>query len=329
MLRTLVIVLSLALVTPASADKVPGYKTIYVVHKRDTLNKIARRLKTSVRKLRRWNHLRGSRIRLGQKLIYYSLIPPRPHRRLKHRIRRGDTLSKIAKKYSVSMASIRRLNRMGRRSRIIAGHTLKIEVVGPEKPSRAHGRPQHGTLEEGELLKSGPGWTIKKPRLAWGTNQTVTYLMSCIPKVRAAHGKNTADVIIGDLSRKGGGFLAPHKSHQNGLDVDIGYYMTRKSTTKVFRKASPKTLDVVRTWALLACFLATDDVEYIFIDRALQKPLYEYARRKGKKKRWLKQVFQYPRHGGRGIIRHQPSHINHFHIRFKAPGELEGTAEDA
>ena len=70
---------------------------------------------------------------------------------------------------------------------------------------------------------------------------------------------------------------------------------------------------------MLKTFIDTGQVDYIFVDYSLQKPLYEYARKKGAKKKWLKEVFQYPRSKGqtKGIIRHSPSHKNHFHIRFK------------
>ena len=43
-----------------------------------------------------------------------------------HRVRKGETLSTIAAKYHVSVAQIRRLNRLGKSSVIRAGRTLRI-----------------------------------------------------------------------------------------------------------------------------------------------------------------------------------------------------------
>ena len=59
-------------------------------------------------------------------------------------------------------------------------------------------------------------------------------------------------------------------------------------------------------------------VDYIFVDYGLQKPLYEHAKKAGMSARKLEEYFQYPRGMGRteGLIRHTPSHKNHFHIRF-------------
>lgn len=331
MIRAAFVVLSLVLLTAPAAAQENGYKNTYVVKKGDTLGGIAKRHKTSVGTLKRWNRMRSNRIRRGQKLVVYTLTPPRPRRIIKHRIKRGDTLSRIAKRYGVTVNSIKRVNRMRRRARIIAGKTLKIEVIGPEKPAIAVGKPQHGTLKEGERLGEGPGWHLKKPTRVWGTNETVTHLMTCIPRVKDKFRKGTGDIVIGDISKKGGGFLAPHKSHQNGLDVDIGYYLNgKKHSELVFKNADPKNIDARRTWHLLQCFLDTRDVEYIFVDYSLQKSLFNQARRSGMKKRQLKEVFQYPRSRGihKGIIRHQQSHKNHFHIRFKQHGNGKGTSDE-
>lgn len=56
---------------------------------------------------------------------------PRTERVLyvRHRIRRGDTLSVIARRYGVSVSAIQRANSMGRRTMIRAGKTLVIPTV--------------------------------------------------------------------------------------------------------------------------------------------------------------------------------------------------------
>ncbi len=46
-------------------------RRVYKVRRGDTLGAIARRHRTSVSKLKRWNHLRSSRIRIGQRLVIY------------------------------------------------------------------------------------------------------------------------------------------------------------------------------------------------------------------------------------------------------------------
>jgi LysM repeat protein len=314
----LVLVVSATLfVTAALAQQ--GYRTTYVVKRGDTLSKIAKKKDCTVRKLKRWNRIRGSRLRVGQKLTIYSMTPLRPKRTVEYRIKRGDSLNTIAKRFRVKKRDIRRWNRMRRgRTRLIAGRTLKIIVTGPENPSETKGRPQQGKLVNGEQLKSGPGYWVRNKARAWGANHVITHLMTCLPRVKKTF-RRMHKVVIGDISREHGGSFPPHRSHQNGLDVDLSYIHKGVRKLKNFRRATAANLDVVKTWYMIDTFLDTNAIEYMFIDYKLQKLLYNQARKKGYSKRQLKETFQYPRGRGRtkGIIRHSPSHKNHIHIRFK------------
>ncbi len=296
-----------------------GYRTTYTVKRGDTLSKIAKKKDCSVRKLKRWNRLRSHRLRVGQKLTIYSLTPVRPMRIVEYRIQRGDSLIKIARKFGVSKRSLRRWNRIRRgRTRLVAGRTLKIHVPGPENPSETHGRPQLGKLVNGEQLKSGPGYRVRNAKKAWGANHVITHLMTCLPKVKKAF-RRMHPVVIGDISRQHGGKFPPHRSHQNGLDVDLSYIHKGIRKLKNFKRATRENLDIAKTWFMIDTFLKTDAIEYMFVDYRLQELLYKHARNKGYSKRKLKETFQYPRGRGRtkGIIRHSPSHKNHIHIRFK------------
>ncbi len=53
-------------------------------------------------------------------------VRPRPPHYLTHRVRSGQTLSHIARRYKVSVASLRTTNGLGRRSRLRPGQILKI-----------------------------------------------------------------------------------------------------------------------------------------------------------------------------------------------------------
>lgn len=319
MLRSLTpIFVAVALLLPSAASAVDGYKRTIKVSRGDTLIKIAKRHKVTVTQLRKWNRLRTTRIRVGQKLKIYSLTPKRPTRLVEYTIKRGDSLTRIAKKFNTTVAKIRRTNRLRSKSRIRAGKVLKIEVVGPKNPAVATGRPQYGKLVNGEQLKSGPGYYVKRPRNAWGTNETITLLMTVIPQVKKKW-RRAKDIVVGDLSAKNGGYLPPHRSHQNGLDVDIGYYHKGRRQMKGFKSATSANIDLEKSWYILKLFIDTGQVDYIFVDYNLQALFRRYAARKGTKKAWLDTIFQYPRGRGRtsGLIRHSRGHRNHFHIRFK------------
>jgi len=126
-------------------------------------------------------------------------------------------------------------------------------------------------------------------------------------------------VHVGDLSRKAGGPFPPHKSHRTGLDVDVGYVLKGKLRDEPgFRRATMRNIDLARTWALIQGFMRTDQVRYMFVDYRIQGWLHDYAKKKGVRRSVLEELFQYPRGKGRayGIIRDDPGHDDHLHIRF-------------
>ncbi|MEL6178843.1 MAG: hypothetical protein AAFS10_07810, partial [Myxococcota bacterium] len=100
-------------------------------------------------------------------------------------------------------------------------------------------------------------------------------------------------------------------------DVDLAYYTHDGTTSDRFAPVTAKTLDAPRTWALLELLLASGRVRAIFIDHALQAPLYHEAKRQGTSPSRLRQLFQYPNgpYDGHGTIMHWPGHDDHFHVR--------------
>jgi peptidoglycan lytic transglycosylase D len=115
----------------------------YRIRRGDTLGAIARRFHVSVASLRRWNHLRSTRIVAGKTLQVFARGGGAPtlsgENRVKmsegariYRVQSGDTLSNIADHFHVSVADLRRWNNL-RGSRIVAGKTLRIS-------GRAHAR---------------------------------------------------------------------------------------------------------------------------------------------------------------------------------------------
>jgi murein endopeptidase len=172
-------------------------------------------------------------------------------------------------------------------------------------------------------LSSGPGYVVRNRGRAWGTYLAVTRLIEVLSKHQERHPR-AAPLRVDDLSKKGGGYLAPHKSHRTGRDVDIRYPLM--GATHRYTRATARNLDVKRTWELIKAFIQTGDVVYVFVDYKLQKILYQYARDKARlRKATLKEWFQYPRSRGAmtGIIRHEPGHDNHLHVRFRKETDKE------
>ncbi len=110
---------------------------IYRVRPGDSLKKIAKKFGVSWREIKRVNNLKSDIIRVGQRLkIPRKSIARRKGKRVyrrgevvyvKYRVRRGDSLRKIAKKFGVSWKEIKRVN--GLKSNVIrVGQLLKVPV---------------------------------------------------------------------------------------------------------------------------------------------------------------------------------------------------------
>jgi len=87
--------------------------------------------------------------------IYGSLPSEEATNWVQHRIRRGETVSQIANKYSVSVTSIVQANKLGRSQRIYAGKSLMIPV--PPGVSKSQGAYSRNKIE-----KSGNGKYVVK-----------------------------------------------------------------------------------------------------------------------------------------------------------------------
>ena len=179
------------------------------------------------------------------------------------------------------------------------------------------GRASAGALVNGVQMPRGDHWELIAPSCAWGTKETVDSLTHVIDKVNEQY-PGSQPVQIGHLSAKDGGHLSPHVSHQAGRDVDVGYYY-RSLAPHGFANANDGNLDYPRTWALVRSALKDTDVEWIFIDTAIQRGLAQYAVSIGEDAAWLDDVFQSRGKNGRSIIRHAKGHGTHLHIRFHNP----------
>src|SRR5208283_1472079 len=75
-------------------------------------------------------------------------------------------------------------------------------------------------------------------------------------------------------------------------------------------------LDAAKTWCLIENLIASQRVQYIFLDRSVQKVLYDYAVTRGYDQAYLERVFGNVRGS---LIQHIPNHVDHMHVRFFTP----------
>ena len=115
---------------------------VHVVKRGESLGSIARKYHVTVAKIKQWNHLRRETIHVGQRLtIYRSGAPmaqvgrnnnnnrnnntPAPSVRT-HTVKRGETLSSIAKKYHCTVNQLKQWNNL-RSNTVRVGQKLKIK----------------------------------------------------------------------------------------------------------------------------------------------------------------------------------------------------------
>ncbi len=258
---------------------------------------------------------------VGQKVRVCPEIAPHEVVELEHTVSTGETLSEIANDYDLTTNELLGYQRgkLADANDLRVGQTLRVFREGATLAGFGSVDIDTGVLTAGVQLPTGKHYVVKSPTNAWGTGETVKAIQTAISNYRKKF-SSSAQIHIGDISKKGGGKLSPHVSHQHGRDVDIGYVLKGDQADETkFITANSKNLDVARTWALIDAFLDTDQVKYIFMDHAIQKLLYEHAEKQGVSQDTLDELFQYPRSKGRGhgIIRHSKGHANHFHVRFR------------
>ena len=305
------VIVALALAPPgARADLEP---IAYTVVRGDTASRIASRHGLTLDELRALNEgLVVDRLRTGQRLIV-------GHGRLvQHRVRPRETLSAIADRYGVRVEEIVRWNDGLDAQRVTVDRELTVWARRDDPPSLSRGRVDRGELVHGVSIPSHPAYVVRDPDRAWVTRHVADNIARGFDAV-LARDPEAPRVQIRDASRPSGGRLREHHSHQSGRDVDLVYYQRRCPSGVCSRRwMRAEQLDAELQWTLLEAWLRTGEVEYVFIDHALQEPLWRAARDAGATRAELAAWFQWPRarHVRSGIIRHVRCHDEHLHVRF-------------
>ncbi len=199
--------------------------------------------------------------------------------------------------------------------------------------SIAYGKPNRGRLIDGKKLPdSGPGFTTapvwKERGNRFGTDELVT-LLKAVGKRMKKKSKD-ARLVVADLSGTGGGAADKfHRSHQNGRDVDLLYYV-RDAEGKAFepdamrvfdgklvaKDASGVTLDVPRTWLLVKELLTAQEayVQFIFMYRPIAEKLIEHATKTGESEVVIARAVKALKQPGDSA-----PHNDHMHVRIYCP----------
>ena len=162
----------------------------------------------------------------------------------------------------------------------------------------SHGLPYAGRLSGGtQLPLEGQSWVTwnpvadrvpNEPGRLFGSERMIRALLAVMAGYRAEH-PNAPRVVVGDISFRGGGPMELHRSHQNGLDVDI-YYPRRDGRSRP--PTSGDQIDRTRAQDLLDRFLDAG-VEKIFVGYSTEL------------------------RGPSDVVIPYPNHGDHMHVRFR------------
>ena len=188
---------------------------------------------------------------------------------------------------------------------------LELWKEAPEKlGSMSIGFVEQGRLINGVQFPAAKEWRVVSPNETWGTQETVDFVMEAIYQVNTRY-PAAPPLNVNQFSAREGGYLRPHKSHQNGRDVDLGFYY--RNNQYVRAREREKYIDPALNWELVKALVTRTDVQYILVDRRIQKVLYDFALKSGEDKGWLDSLFNA---GAASIVRHVKRHRDHFHVRF-------------
>ena len=185
--------------------------------------------------------------------------------------------------------------------------------------STSLGGAAQGSLRQGHRLPAGGvGYTRRRRGHHFGTRETIALIQFAGARLVEAY-PQTAPLLIGDISRRTGGRLAPHRSHQSGRDVDIALPERTNEARQTFNASlRADHIDFEKLWFILDALIASNRVQFVFLDRALLGQLRDEARLAGWSSGDIKGLLGH-QGAGQGLIRHAPGHTCHMHVRFHCP----------
>ena len=211
------------------------------------------------------------------------------------------------------------------------------EAKGKASKHLSVGAPNRGTLTGGVRLKSSKHLMVKTGARTWGLRELTRALQRAAVRVNKKHGRSV--LLVGDLSKKGGGQLDGHHSHQTGRDADVGFYATNSRGKPVNLKrfvafdAEGKSkgepswprFDDARNWTFVEALLTDKDanVRYLFVSRALRARLLAYAA----KKKVAQEIVD---RAAAAMVSPKEAelHDDHFHVRIACPESMRGSCQE-
>ncbi|MEO7330669.1 MAG: penicillin-insensitive murein endopeptidase [Minicystis sp.] len=247
----------------------------------------------------------------------------RPHARPHGRRAKIDAVSSRAPRASTFVAAAKR------------------PEPAPKKPqikADSIGSPNEGHLEGGVRLDlTRPYFRVVPSYESGDVRWALPVMNAMIDRAARTVARRFPGAVldVGDLSKRGGGDLLRHHSHESGRDADLGFYAVDAKGKQLhghgFIKfegpaVSPNTpgahFDAPRNWLFVEQLL-TDPaarVSHIFIAEPLRQHLLAYARAHGTSRALLDRA---------AVVMMQPTtslpHDDHIHVRISCPASMHGS----
>ncbi|HJL25826.1 MAG TPA: penicillin-insensitive murein endopeptidase [Polyangiaceae bacterium LLY-WYZ-15_(1-7)] len=233
----------------------------------------------------------------------------------------------------------------------VAARVPDREEVSPTDPApeavddHSRGYPWRGRLEgDGVRLEASDSVHLVEAEAErgfhWGTRALVGLVERAAARVahEAPSAFGPVRLHVGELSKRGGGNIPGHSSHENGRDVDLGFYMLDAekhpyepprflNVRRSGRSGHERQLlrfDDERNFLLIRALIEDPEttVQHAFVHRSVRRRLMSTARRMGASPVLLEQI-------ERVVIAPGVSHPhrNHFHVRIYCPSEDAGVRE--
>lgn len=129
--------------------------TVHTVRKGETLSGIASKYGTTVANLVKINSITDKNlIKTGQKIkLKGSAAKPNTSKTPTYKIKSGDTLSGIAKKFGTTVSNLQKLNNIKNASKIYAGQTIKVTGTAKKSTSKKYHKVKSGDTVSGLASK--------------------------------------------------------------------------------------------------------------------------------------------------------------------------------
>jgi len=214
----------------------------------------------------------------------------------------STTLQDLSRAWSVPRDVLTQLNPNLPADKQIEPGTRVVLYSQTLGASSSIGPPNDGRLIWGVPLPEDEAWTLPEDRTrAYATTETIASVVAGF-HAYADRFPDADPIVVGDLSARKGGRIYGHQSHQSGQDIDI----------RLIKASEGDGFDAERNWFLAKTLIDGSEVRAIFLNRTEQTWLREAAEA---------DVGTTSADEYFALIRHEPGHTIHMHVRFACSKE--------